>query len=253
MVTTTAIKLHDENETRIFSIPINDTQQQTKDILRALADDGDKLVNLDTWHALQRWIEGAEHRCVIPFGPQLAELVPAVAVRLRRDFGAILALIKTHAILHQANRARDKQGCIIATLKDYEAVRELVADLVAEGAEVTVSSSVQETVAAVEEILNQGNAEASVADVKKRLNFDHSTAWRRVQAAITLGYLKNLEDRERRPAKLILGDPLPQEEQILPTVEQLQDCAIASEEEEIDIPPSPNLESNDSELEVVEL
>ena len=63
----------------------------------------------------------------------LAEAIPPVAVRLRRDFGQLLGLIRSHAILHQATRDRDAAGRIIATLEDYEVVRSLVVDLIAEG------------------------------------------------------------------------------------------------------------------------
>jgi hypothetical protein len=37
IVTTTAVKLHPENETRLISLSVTDTQQQTKDIMAALA------------------------------------------------------------------------------------------------------------------------------------------------------------------------------------------------------------------------
>lgn len=36
IVTTTAVKLQEENETRYFSIPVTDTQEQTKEILRQI-------------------------------------------------------------------------------------------------------------------------------------------------------------------------------------------------------------------------
>ena len=72
-----------------------------------------------------------------------------VAVRLRRDFGSLLALIRAHAVLHQASRARDNKGRIVATLDDYAVVRDLVADAIAEGVGATVSETVRETVAAV--------------------------------------------------------------------------------------------------------
>jgi hypothetical protein len=36
----------------------------------------------------------------------LAELVLAIAVRQRRDFGALLTLIGAHALLHRASRDR---------------------------------------------------------------------------------------------------------------------------------------------------
>jgi hypothetical protein len=77
---------------------------------------------LDTkpWHELQNWLDNnGEHQVVIPYAEELARAIPPVAVRLRRDFGAVLRLIKTHAILHQCQRGRDEQGRIVATMKDY--------------------------------------------------------------------------------------------------------------------------------------
>jgi hypothetical protein len=70
-----------------------------------------------------------------PFAPALAEGIPPVAVRLRRDFGQVLNLVRAYAILHQATRARDGAGRILATLEDYAVVRELVADIISEGVE----------------------------------------------------------------------------------------------------------------------
>ena len=63
--------------------------------------------NLEAWRALQVWLEGAERRVTVSYAADLAALIPPIAVRLRRDFGAILNLIRAHAVLHQAGRDRD--------------------------------------------------------------------------------------------------------------------------------------------------
>src|SRR3712207_2890179 len=145
IVTTTAVRLHSENETRLLSLTVTDTQDQTRDVLAALAEEsaGDGP-DLELWHALQIWLENVEHRVTIPYSKTLAFLVPPVAVRLRRDFGAVLNLIRAYAVLHQASRHKDKEGRIVATVEDYAAVRELVADLVSEGIEATVPATVRE-------------------------------------------------------------------------------------------------------------
>ena len=120
MVTTTAIRLHPENETRIFSLAVTDTQEQTKNILYAIAEDQAEEVEFLRWHALQIWLEGAETRVAVPYARQLAELIPPIAVRLRRDFTALLNLIKAHAFLHQQNRGRNENGFrIYAWQKKY--------------------------------------------------------------------------------------------------------------------------------------
>jgi hypothetical protein len=244
IVTTTAVKLHSENETRLLSIPVTDTAEQTRSILTALASGqhGEDL-NLETWHALQQWLDSAEHDVFIPYARRLAELVPPIAVRLRRDFMVILNLIRAHAILHQASRGRDSEGRIVATLDDYSQVRDLVADLLSDGIEATVSTTVRETVQAVKDIKAVGREDVTVAQVASTLHLDKTTALRRVRVAIDRGYLKNLEDRRGRPARLELGDPMPADLEILPTPERLGGCMVAVKTEGIMELPSPGYDN----------
>jgi hypothetical protein len=225
IVTTTAVRLHPENETRMLSLTVTDTQDQTKNVLKALAKGRTEKTDLTPWLALQEWLESAEHRVAIPYAEALAELVPPVAVRLRRDFGAVLNLIRSHAVLHQASRERDTDGHIIASLDDYEAVRELVEDLVSEGIDATVSQTVREAVGAVSRLREDAEGEpVSIAAVAKELGLDKSAASRRIRNATEQGYLKNLEDRRGKPARLVPGDPLPEDLRILPATEELRRC-----------------------------
>ena len=244
LTTTTRVSLHPENETRMASIPINDTPAQTERVMYALALDAEEgspeadcQEDLEPWHALQRWLEGAEHRVVIPFASALAEYTPPVAVRLRRDLATVFNLIRAHAILNQANRDRDPSGQIIATNEDYAEVHELIADLIGEGVEMSVPDTVRGTVAAVKELL-KGKAYGSVTytEVAKYLGLDKSTAKRRAYQAVKAGYLINDETRKGRTAQLILGDDLPEEQVVLPPPEALQvkgfamsGCAVAAD------------------------
>src|SRR5262249_22591728 len=159
--------------------------------------------------------EAGERRVVVPFADRLADLVPPVAVRLRCDFGLLLALIQAHALLHREGRQRDGQGRILAMLGDYAAVRDLVADLFAEGVDATVKSETRETVAAVKTLLSPPEKEdASLADIEKVLKLDRSATSRRVTEARSRGYLVNNETRKGRPARIALGDPMPTEIEI---------------------------------------
>jgi hypothetical protein len=225
IVTTTAVKLHPENETRLLSLTVTDTQDQTRAVMAALAEGaGEAGSNFEPWHALQVWLEGAEHRVLIPYARKLAELIPPVAVRLRRDFGALLNLIRAHAVLHQASRERDAQGRIIATIEeDYAAVRDLVADLISEGIEVTVPATVRETVGAVKRLREASSGEpVSVVELARELKLDCSAVSRRVRNAKDRGYLRDLEENLRKPSRLVLGDDLPDDLQILPTPEDVR-------------------------------
>jgi hypothetical protein len=222
IITTTKTQVHAENETRLLSLTTDDTREQTKRILYALAKETNAEIDYTQWHQLQGWLQQADHRVTIPYAQRLADLVTPVAVRLRRDFGALLALIRTHAILHQQTRARDADGRIIATLADYTKVRELVAGIVATGVGIRVSPAVRETVQAVDHLTNPHTASSVTArTVAGRLDIDRSAASRRLHVAADAGYLVNLEDRPFRPGRWALGDPLPADENVFPSVHAL--------------------------------
>jgi hypothetical protein len=217
LTTTTRIFLHPENETRLLSVPVDDSPQQTRAVMRKVAKDEGRGVDFARWHALQTWLQGAEHRVTIPFAERLAELIPPVAVRLRRDFGTLLALIRAHATLHQATRERDGAGRIVATLADYAVVRDLVGTLMAEGVEASVSPTMRATVDAVRVLKATHPTQAvTVKRVANQLGIDSPAALRRVRMASERGYLKNEETRKGRPANLVLADPLPEDRVLLP-------------------------------------
>ena len=117
IVTTTSVWLHPENETRLLSITITDSSEQTAAVFQALAKDDDTSnIDLSRWHAVQTWLATGPSRVVIPFAERLAQLVPPLAIRLRRDFRTVLMLIRAHALLHQATRLKDGDGKVVATL-----------------------------------------------------------------------------------------------------------------------------------------
>jgi hypothetical protein len=218
ILTTTATSLHGENETRLISLPTNDTPAQTAAIFLQLAAGVSAQVDLREWHQLQAWLEHAERRVVIPFATFLARSIPPVAVRLRRDFKSILRLIETHALVHQRSRPRDDAGRIIATEADYLAVRELVSDLIADGVGATVPETIRETVEAVRTMLERepDGSGVAVRSVAAALDLDRSATSRRLQAARERGFVVNEETRRGRPARYVIGEPMPDEMDLLP-------------------------------------
>jgi len=53
IVTTTALKLHPENETRLLSLTVTDTQKQTRGVFSMLAEEKRLEADQKPWHALQ--------------------------------------------------------------------------------------------------------------------------------------------------------------------------------------------------------
>jgi hypothetical protein len=102
---------------------------------------------------------------------------------------------------------------IIATTADYATVRELVADVFAEGIEATVPGTARETVDAVVALKKH---EVSLGELAAKLALDKSVTSRRLRKATDRGYLVNLETRRGRPARIVLGDPMPEMVKLLP-------------------------------------
>jgi hypothetical protein len=77
--------------TRTLEIPLRDDAEQTRAIMRAHAQavNGTRATapDLTPFLAVQRWLTVAGQRQVlVPFSAVLADLLPADAVRMRRDF-----------------------------------------------------------------------------------------------------------------------------------------------------------------------
>jgi len=56
LVTTTAVRLHPENETRLLSLQVTDTPEQTRAVMRAIAHVGANAFDLGQWLALRHWL-----------------------------------------------------------------------------------------------------------------------------------------------------------------------------------------------------
>lgn len=233
LITTTATRLHPENETRLISVTVPDSQEQTAAVIKALAEEDRTPVDYKQWHTLQTWLSSGEHQVSIPFSKILADLIPPVAVRLRRDFNVVLNLIRAHTILHQATRHRDKRRRLVATIEeDYASVHGLLADMISDGVGATVPPAIREAVEKVAQLSSTHSGGVSITALAAGLKIDKSSASRRQRAAVEAGYLRNEEIRKGKPAKLLINDPLPNEVEVLPSVETLLErCSVADESE----------------------
>ena len=222
IITTTAVNLHNENETRMLSLQTDDGRQQTRNVLLGIAAVAagrePKTTGYEEWHELQGWIERQHNEVTIPFADHLARNISDAALipRVRRDFKTVLALVEAHAVLHQATRDRDERDRIIATWGDYTAVRDLVLEVVSQGVGATVRDTIRETVAAVENLAAEHPDGVTAFAVGKALGLDKSTAYRRLGSAMAAGYVINEEERRGRPGRYKVGEPMPDGVVVLP-------------------------------------
>jgi hypothetical protein len=222
IVTTTADNLHHENETRLLSLPVDESEEQTRAVMVRTAQRRNQAEpaeppDLAPWHELFHWLKHhGEHRVYIPYADYLAENAAASVVRMRRDFGVLLGMIEAHAVLHQVTRERDQHGRILATAADYTAAVDILADAFAITSGKRVKDVVRNAVAAVE-ALGGAQSDVTVAQVAKHLRRERSRASRGLKEAADLGYLTNQETREGRAARYRLGpDELPEDKRALP-------------------------------------
>jgi phage/plasmid primase-like uncharacterized protein len=238
LVTTTRTQLHPENETRTISMEINDTPQQTRAIMLKVAElEGTNkrpaTMDFAPWHDFQRLIALGERRVEVPYWQVLAQLTSNSSIRMRRDIGQLLRAIKAHALIHRAHRDLSADGAIVASFRDYWAVRALLGDILSEASELKVRATILKTVEAVKTIAKQSddNAGVTVRQVAAALKLDMSAARRRLYAAEDRGLIENTETRAGRTGKYrcTSKDGL-QSTQVLPTTKQLQEAFEASQD-----------------------
>ena len=233
LVITTTGELHAENETRMLSFHISESQAQTRSVIHSLASraagTADAPADLAVWHDLQRWIALGPNDVVVPFAPQIAEKIQPLMVRFRRDVGALFNFIKASAILHQAQRKVDAHGRVVATLADYAVAYPIFSKVLAQ----TSGRSVTDNVRAVVDLITaraaplaakatggkfsrtgatgaSSEVELSSEQIGIATGLGKSAAYRAVRSAIDLGFLLNNETRPRKPYRLVVRQPIDQ-------------------------------------------
>jgi hypothetical protein len=224
MLSTGVEPFGEQMASRVLTDHLRDDAEQTQLILmsQALAANGDFKPDPETqakFIACQQWLETkGERRVVIPYGPVLSQLIPAQAVRVRRDFPRLLTVIKTLALLHQCNRKRDAEGRIVASWNDYRAARTLLDEVIDTQMTDSVSKIMRETVEAIKPMET-----VSLPALAERLKLTKTPTGHRVKKAMDVGcYIVNAEEREGFPLQLQRGTPLPPPQSALPTLDALK-------------------------------
>jgi excisionase family DNA binding protein len=192
----------------------------------------------------QEWLAIDVPEVVVPYAHALDGLTPDTATRQTRDFEQLLGLIRAHALLHRHSRLSDVRGRLLAELADYEAVRPLVATTLAVALGEAVAPPVRQVVDVVSSLGSRGTGAAftRVAQVAAALDIDHKAALLRVTDALRLGYLVDNRPRDKGPHELSVGDPMPADTPVLPSVDELRQELnrweeLLSQEDELPLRP----------------
>jgi hypothetical protein len=210
LTTSTSTDVHPELNTRLLVLQTDQTPEHRKRVLSAVARgrNGARLPEeeLLKWHAFQQLIGMLPKKVVAPFMETVAELVPPVADRLRRDLGRVRNIVYTSALIHQYSRERDADGNIIATIDDYAVAYEIAAAPIMDSVEAGTSHVMARLISAVRELMEEsGEAPMTIKAVAAKISVDESVVSKQVKTAIRRGFLINLEKSTGKPAQLVLG------------------------------------------------
>lgn len=228
IVVTTIEGLPRELSTRMLQVEVQESTEQTREILNAVAEQAAGKTtdepDYERWRHAGCWLEEeGTVEVVVPYMGAVVERMPADDVRLRRDVNQVVTLIQAHAFAHQLQRDRDEEGRVVAARADYEAAHRLLAP-VFETTRDEVRPSWRETWAAVEELNAQrpegsdpgeGVTYQAVADASPSIE-TRGAAKRRCAPMIEAGHLRNLSHKYQ-DARLVLGRSLPEPYRTLPT------------------------------------
>ncbi len=226
ITTTTQPELHAENETRQWSVFVDESEETTrlaKEIAANEAAGTLQLPSVERWRDLQRWLQIRPIPTVIvPYAPFLVATTPDKPLRIRRDFRRLLAAIDTVAFLYQGQRTIDEQGRLISTVADYAMARPLVISLVQQ-AQAGLNQKTRLLVEAIREAHEaKGEKERWVTyrDLIELTGLSKSQVSKWIAPAIEEGFVENLEESKGKLARLVPGLPL-KESAGLPAVEDV--------------------------------
>jgi hypothetical protein len=126
LLTTTAAGVNAENETRLLSLSLDESEEQSRRIMKARARQWSSSrgkPDLCKWINAQSLLRGVQVE--IPYADFLMEKLPPKPLRIRRDSDKLLACIAASALLHQEQRPCSG-NVVRAGLEDYYIVKELL-------------------------------------------------------------------------------------------------------------------------------
>lgn len=234
LMTTTANKLHHEDESRMLSVNVPDSREQRREALMSVALGAGKTlepVDYEAWHAFHRYITTRDQEVAVPYAADLVGYLPLHHDRIKRDFYQVMALLQASALVHQFSRNRDDQGKVVASRSDYECIHYLLDEALSENLALTVSPAVRDVVQSVSElrkgsVLNahqdSDNYEpVTIAELSEHLERDRSAVTRSVLKAIEYEYLYDETPGKGRPSRLQLGEVSLPTGSVLPHPEEL--------------------------------
>lgn len=225
IVTTTSLMIHVENETRNWSIYMDETDEQTRGVKDKIAEryltvNNDFPVQKTTYRNAQALLKYYPVR--IPYARFLSERTPNKPLRMRRDFERLLTGIEIITLLHQFQREiKGDNGIryLEATLEDYFMAMTIF-EPVFEQALSGTTEKTKRIVASVFSLYEKNHRNPiTIKDLMRELNISRDTVLRWVKPAVENGEVEVEESKGKNPKTFIPG--VRQNHTGLPTLREL--------------------------------
>jgi hypothetical protein len=216
LITTSTRSLGHQLMTRLYTLEISDSKEQICAALetQALIEiEGSKLP-ASSLVAFQHYLQlRSPFKVIVPYAGELAKALGLVASapRILRDFARLLSLIKSVVILRHYWRQVDSEERLVATIEDYETVRNLVNDMYIDSS-MGITSEIKALVGAVQTLdANRVEGERiTVTRLSDYLQIGKMAVSRRARRALKEGWLLNRESRKGYPADYTPSEPMPE-------------------------------------------
>ena len=236
ITTTTDPRIHAENETRNFSLYVDETESQTartfemtdaryRGVLEMPA------AELELWQMIQRPEILKPCRVLIPYVEKIREVFPKNPIRVRRDYGRFLSLVEASAVLHQCQRRTisvNSQEYIVAEVTDYAAakiiaekiLRETIYELPGKCKDIFQAAKI---LSVIRQTPINENPTFTITEIAEEIKQDYDTAWKWINPLVDKGYFKVVEAGRGRKSALysLTGKNPTVEGVILPSIASL--------------------------------
>ena len=124
--TTANVDLNDEMSNRFIVVNVDESLEQIKNVINFQASKHKNSNNTSYNKEITAALKGLKNEnVVIPFADEISSEFHIDLQRVKRDFSRFLALIQSHTALYQFQREKDNNKNIIATVEDFNVVRDL--------------------------------------------------------------------------------------------------------------------------------
>jgi len=244
LTTTTDPQIHDENETRVFSLYTDESTKQTARIFKASIAEY-KGVNqisnfrLKKFKKLQRLLK--TYNVLIPYVDDLASTFPHKPVRVRRDFPRFLTLISVITLLHQCQREKKiikGKEYLVSSLADYY-IAKIIAERMLKQTIFEISPKTKQIIKVAKKIIDLKikkqtlniesgmdvitgpNPTFSITELAEKLGWGYKTTYKWFKPALEKGYFAIEEVQKGRQGATYTINKMKDNQIILPEVNDM--------------------------------